>query len=100
VTREKLAYTMAKTAGLMFEASPEDVLSVDRSRSFAEARGLALWLTRRLYGFSYPELGRMFRLDHTTVMHHVKKIERALIDDPRSRIARYARMLTRPEAAE
>lgn len=36
---------------------------------YAKARQAAYWCCRQLTGYSYPELGRLFGRDHTTVMH-------------------------------
>ena len=82
----------------MFEVTPEQILGVERSKSISAARGLAVWLTRRIYDFSYPELGRIFQIDHSTARHHVVKIDKALRAAPESRIARAARMLTESDA--
>lgn len=55
----------------------DDILSRDRHKSIAEARQLAIWLVRTKLGMSYPEIGREFKLDHTTCMHAVARVERA-----------------------
>lgn len=56
----------------------EDILVRDRHKSVWEARSVAMWLVRRKYGLSYPELGREFAMDHTTCMNSVKRVEKAL----------------------
>lgn len=46
-----------------------------RVRSVARAR-LAAYYIARTHGFSYPEIGRYFNRDHTTVMQGAKSFER------------------------
>lgn len=55
-----------------------DIFSVRRSRSVADARMVAIYFARTLLGRSYPELGRAFARDHSTVMHAVQKVEERL----------------------
>lgn len=46
-----------------------DMVSHDRHRRLARPRQVAMYLARELTGRSYPELGRMFNRDHSTVVH-------------------------------
>lgn len=55
-----------------------EVLGRGRSQSVADARSVAMWLTRETYKMSYPEIGRAFGRDHTTVMHACRKVKDAL----------------------
>ena len=55
-----------------------DLLSRDRHKSVARARGIAMWSARTQLGLSYPELGAQFGRDHTTCMSYVRKVERYL----------------------
>ena len=49
-----------------------------RQQAIAEARGLAMYLARRLTGASYAEIGRQFGgRDHTTVLHACRKVDAA-----------------------
>ena len=57
--------------------SPADILGRDRHAHVVKARHSAMLEARRL-GFSYPELGRAFKRDHTTVMHAIEKRYRAM----------------------
>lgn len=43
------------------------------------ARAVAMYLCRKLLELSYPEIGREFKRDHTTVMQSVRKVT-ALIE--------------------
>lgn len=58
-------------------SSADDILVKDRHKSVCEARHVAVWLARRKYGLSYPELGREFGLDHTTCRNSVQRVEAA-----------------------
>ncbi len=58
-------------------SSADDILRRDRSKSVCEARHVAIWLARRKFGLSYPELGREFGRDHTTCLSAVKRIDEA-----------------------
>lgn len=63
-----------------FGITTEELLGRDRSKSFCEARSIAMWLVRRRFGLSYPELGREFKRDHTTCISSVRRVERARPD--------------------
>ncbi len=52
-----------------------DITGKRRQRQVAEARQVAMFLTRELLGLSYPQIGEIFGgKNHTTVMAAVKKI--------------------------
>lgn len=55
-----------ETAGY-FGVSVREIMGRSRSKSVASARKEAMRKVREL-GFSYPEIGRMFGRDHTTVV--------------------------------
>ena len=49
-----------------------DICSARKDRAAVEARWIAMWITRQVTRFSYPDIGRAFGdRDHTTVMHAV-----------------------------
>jgi len=53
-----------------------------RRQAVADARGLAMYLSRQLTGASYAEIGRQFGgRDHTTVLHAFQKITAAVDRD-------------------
>lgn len=60
------------------DVTPRQVLSRDRRRPAAHARQYAMWLLRQhtdrrgLPKYSYPEIGRAFGRDHSTVMSSVQ----------------------------
>ena len=52
-----------------------------KNKSTAEARQIAMYLVRKMLNLSYPDIGREFGRDHTTVLHSVNKIESLLQKD-------------------
>ena len=58
------------------------MLSARRSRSLARPRQIAMYLAKSITSRSLPEIGRKIGgIDHTTVMHAVKKIEELKHED-------------------
>lgn len=56
---------------------PLDVLlGQSREAWIVEARQGLMWVLRKRLGLSYPEIGRVMKRDHATVMHGVKAEER------------------------
>lgn len=43
-------------------------------KRIADARAVAMYLTRKVTGASYPEIGRAFGRDHTTVLYAVNRV--------------------------
>jgi chromosomal replication initiation ATPase DnaA len=50
------------------------------------------WYYMKKHGFSYSEIGRMFKKNHATVMHGVKRVN-DLIDAKDSYAERYLKIL-------
>lgn len=73
---------LARRVAREFDIAVADMAARERAKSIAAARHVFWWLARRLWGASYPELGRLLRgpvkFDHTTTMSGVRKVERAL----------------------
>ncbi len=61
-----------------YSIDEKKILSEDKSKAVAEARSIAMYLTRELTRMSFPEIGREFGRDHSTVMYAVKKIEKQI----------------------
>lgn len=55
----------------------EDILSRSKSRSFVLARHEAMIRARRETQCSYPELGRIFRRDSSSIVHACRAIRQA-----------------------
>ena len=58
-----------------FHVRSSDLTSKDRHRTIALARHVAMYLAKQRLGVSFPELGRAFGKDHTTVMSAVRKVD-------------------------
>jgi chromosomal replication initiator protein len=57
-----------------------------RQQAIADARGLAMFIARRLTQASYAEIGRHFgNRDHSTVLHACQKYERRVAQDNETR---------------
>lgn len=60
--------TLAKASAIM-GVSVESILSKDRHRKIAHARQAVAYTLRLVKGTSYPQIGRVLKRDHSTVMH-------------------------------
>ncbi len=66
-----------------FGLEEEVVKGSSRSREVANARQVAMYLTRRMTNLSSPDIGRAFSgRDHTTVLHSIEQVEKKLKTDP------------------
>ncbi len=62
-----------------FYSVDEDLLRGPlKNKGTAEARQVAMYLIRQMTHISFPDIGREFDRDHSTVMHSIRKIETAL----------------------
>ena len=68
-----------------FNLRSADMVSKARHKSIALARHVAMYLCKQRLNVSFPELGRAFRKDHTTVMSAVRKVKRLREDDAQVR---------------
>jgi chromosomal replication initiator protein len=63
-----------------------ELKSKSRRQALADARGLAMFVCRRVSGASFAEIGEHFgRRDHTTVLHACQKYEAIIGDDESTR---------------
>lgn len=51
------------------------VKGAERWRHIVHARQQLMWEIRTVYGFSFPQIGKVFGKDHTTAIHAFNKIE-------------------------
>lgn len=58
-----------------------DILGRGRSKQIAFARRHAWAVVRWTFDFSYPEIGRLFGVDHTSVLAGVRKYETECDDE-------------------
>jgi chromosomal replication initiator protein len=65
-----------------FDIKLHDLRGQKRLQSVARPRMIAMYLSRKLTGSSFPEIGGRFGgKDHSTVISAVKKIERLIAED-------------------
>ncbi len=70
-----------------FEVRLSDMTAKRRSRSIAYPRQIAMFLSRELTGFSYPEIGEHFGgRDHTTILHAHEKIKKDIKRDQKVKL--------------
>ncbi len=68
-----------KKVSSYYNLAMSDMTSSRRSINIARPRQIAMYLSKMLTSYSYPEIGKAFGgKDHTTVMHAVKKIDSML----------------------
>lgn len=64
-----------------FRVSLADVKGPSRTKQIARARQSAMYLSRNLLQLSYPEIGRHFDRDHSTVMTAVRRVDKNMSED-------------------
>ena len=65
-----------------FNINFPDLCSKSRSRFISRPRQIAMYLSKELTEFSYPDIGKLFGgKDHTTVIHAVNKIKNLYLID-------------------
>jgi chromosomal replication initiator protein len=71
-----------KLVAARYSVSRSDILSERRTAAVVKPRQIAMYLSKTLTLRSLPEIGRRFGgRDHTTVLHAVRKIEKAIEGD-------------------
>lgn len=71
-----------KLVATRYNVSRADILSERRTAAVVKPRQIAMYLSKALTPRSLPEIGRRFGgRDHTTVLHAVRKIEKAIAED-------------------
>ncbi len=57
-----------------YDLKLSDILGKKRPRNIADARMIAMYLSRKLTDYSFPVIGDAFNRNHTTIVHAVDKI--------------------------
>ncbi len=82
VNSKKKAVTLSKIAesvASFYSITLEDLIKQSRRKEYVKPRQTAMYLARKELGSSFPSIGDFFGgRDHTTVMHGVEKIEKAV----------------------
>ncbi|MFZ5481398.1 MAG: chromosomal replication initiator protein DnaA [Myxococcota bacterium] len=68
-----------------YSVRPADIRGNRRPANIAWPRQIAMYLTRRVTNLSFPEIGREFNRDNSTVQHGVKKVEEEARKNPNVR---------------
>lgn len=82
VNAKKKAVTLSKIAESVanfYSITMDDLLKQSRRKEYVKPRQTAMYLARKELGSSFPSIGEFFGgRDHTTVMHGVEKVEKAV----------------------
>ncbi len=65
-----------------YEISVEDLKSTKRTKQIAMPRHIAIYLIREMTNMSFPQLGKFFGRDHTTVLNSYQTVEEKMKSDP------------------
>lgn len=57
------------------------MIGKNRKRNISDARNIAMYLLRDLRHMSFPDIGKAFSRDHTSVLHSVKVVEKLIRDN-------------------
>ncbi len=82
VNSKKKAVTLSKIAesvASFYSITIDDLLKQSRRKEFVKPRQTAMYIARKELESSFPSIGEFFGgRDHTTVMHGVEKVEKAV----------------------
>lgn len=73
--RHPLVMAIVSRAASLYGCTAEDIFGKGRSQTVAEARKVSMYAARERLGWSYPELGRAFLRDHSSVMSAVESVK-------------------------
>lgn len=59
-----------------YELTFDDMIGQERTRRIAHPRHHAMWEVRQRTTLSFPQIGRIFDRDHTSVLHDVREHEK------------------------
>ena len=75
------AAAIMKAAATFFDVPLSSLAKPWRQREYTEPRHVAMYLAYTDTELSYPEVGKLFERDHSTVMYAVQRITSSLKDD-------------------
>ena len=58
-----------------FNVDKAEMLSERRARVITDKRHVAMWCYKKLTPYTYPQIGRIFNRDHTTVGYACDKVD-------------------------
>jgi chromosomal replication initiator protein len=65
---------ICERAAMLYGCSAEDLFGMGKSRTLSECRRVAMYAARHRLGWSYPELGRAFLRNHSSVLDAVENV--------------------------
>jgi chromosomal replication initiator protein len=81
------AETIIEVVADHFKIPVSDLLGKKRNKEIVMPRQVAMYLAREMGGMSYPDIGRAFDRDYTTVIHSYEKVKAELKKDSSLRSA-------------
>ncbi len=72
---------IVKAVAKYFETDTDSLLSKNRSKEFIIPRQIAMYMVREMTTLSFPQIGKFFGKDHTTIMHATKTLEEKIKTD-------------------
>ena len=75
------AETIIEVVAEHFEIAVSDLLGKKRNKEIVMPRQVAMYVAREMAGMSYPDIGRAFDRDYTTVIHSYEKVKAELKKD-------------------
>ena len=78
VTVERIFSAMTDRYGI----SRADMVGKKREKAIAEARHVSVYLIREITEMSFPNIGKLYDRDHTTILSSYQKISRRVATDP------------------
>lgn len=80
--RELSVEEIQKVVASYYNIKVSEIKSSRRLKVLVLPRQIAMYLSRQLTSYSYPEIGERFGgKDHSTIIHAIKKIEKAMEND-------------------
>lgn len=73
-TKTLTARTISELVGRQFKVSLDEMQSKTRKRSVAFPRQVAMYLSRKHTEDTLADIGKVFKRDHSTVMHSIKVV--------------------------
>lgn len=65
-----------------FDIPKEELVGKKRTKEIAKVRHIAIFLIREITEMSYPNIGKIFEKDHSTVMSSLEVVKRTIAADP------------------
>ena len=75
------AETIIEVVAEHFEIAVADLLGKKRNKEIVMPRQIAMYVAREMANMSYPDIGRAFDRDYTTVIHSYEKVKAELKKD-------------------